>query len=98
MLSTAQAAQYIGISKNTLLRWLNEGLVDDVKRDWRGWRVWHSQDVERVKAFRVEYHNRKTKRLKRRTILRTDFAKAASQSMAHFARGYSERQRIQSTR
>ena len=36
MLSTVEAAKRIGVSKSTLLRWLDEGLVDDVERDWRG--------------------------------------------------------------
>jgi excisionase family DNA binding protein len=51
MLSTVEVAKHIGVSKSTLLRWLDEGLVEDVERDWRGWRVWRSSDVDRVKAF-----------------------------------------------
>jgi predicted site-specific integrase-resolvase len=31
MFSTIEAANSIGVSKNTLLRWLDEGLVDDVQ-------------------------------------------------------------------
>ena len=44
MFSTAQAAERIGVSKNTLLRWLDEGLTEDVERDWRGWRLWRLQN------------------------------------------------------
>jgi DNA-binding transcriptional MerR regulator len=88
MLSTVEAAKRIGVSKSTLLRWLDEGLVDDVERDWRGWRVWRSRDVERVKAFQKAYHSRPIQRVKRATLSRTDYAKAAAQSMASFAKGH----------
>ena len=88
MLSTIEAANCIGVSKNTLLRWLDEGLVEDVQRDWRGWRVWTQQDIERVKAFKLEYHSKPIKRLRRNSISRAEYAKAAAQSMRSFAKGY----------
>jgi hypothetical protein len=88
MFSTIEAAKSIGVSKNTLLRWLDEGLVDDVERDWRGWRVWRSRDIERVKAFQEAYHSKPIRRIRRRALSRAEFAKAAAQSMASFARGY----------
>jgi len=91
MLSTVEAAKRIGVSKSTLLRWLDEGLVDDVERDWRGWRVWRSRDVERVKAFRKAYHSKPIRRIRRGTLSRTEYAKAAAQSMGSFAKGYSPR-------
>ncbi len=88
MLSTLEAAKRIGVSKSTLLRWLDEGLVDDVERDWRGWRVWRSGDVERVKAFRKAYHSKPIRRIRRRALSRAEYAKAAAQSMASFAKGH----------
>jgi len=88
MLSTVEAAKLIGVSKSTLLRWLNEGLVEDVKRDWRGWRVWRSDDVERVKAFQKAYHSKPIRRIRRGTLSRAEYAKAAAQSMGSFAKGY----------
>ena len=91
MLSTVEAAKRIGVSKSTLLRWLDEGLVDDVERDWRGWRVWRSGDVERVKAFQKAYHSKPIRRIRRAAPARADFAKAAAQSMRSFAKGYSLR-------
>ena len=91
MYSTIEAAHRIGVSKNTLLRWLDEGLVDDVERDWRGWRIWHSRDVERVKAFRKAYHSKPIRRVRRNAMSRAEYAKAAAQSMRRFARGYSLR-------
>ena len=91
MLSTVEAAKRIGVSKSTLLRWLDEGLVEDVERDWRGWRVWRSRDVERVKAFQKAYHGKPMRRIRRSTMSRAEYAKAAAQSMGSFAKGYSPR-------
>ncbi len=88
MFSTIEAANCIGVSKNTLLRWLDEGLVDDVQRDWRGWRVWMQRDIERIKAFKLEYHSKPIRRIRRSSLSRAECAKAAAQSMGSFAKGY----------
>jgi len=94
MYSTIEAANCIGVSKNTLLRWLDEGLTDDVKRDWRGWRVWMQRDIERIKAFKLEYHSKPIKRRRRSSISRARYANAAAQSMRSFAKGYSYRPEV----
>jgi len=88
MFSTIEVAKSVGVSKNTLLRWLDEGLLEDVQRDWRGWRVWLSQDIERVQAFKVTYHSKPIARTRRRSTTRAEFAKAAAHSMGSFAKGY----------
>jgi excisionase family DNA binding protein len=88
MLSTVEAAKRIGVSKSTLLRWLDEGLIEDIERDWRGWRVWRSRDVERVKAFQKAYHSKPMRRVRRNAMSRAEYAKAAAQSMRSFAQGY----------
>ena len=51
MYTTAQAAQQIGVCKNTLLRWIGVGLIPDVARDWRGWRVYFEADFEAIRRF-----------------------------------------------
>ena len=91
LFSTSQAAKHIGVSKNTLLRWLDEGLTGDVERDWRGWRIWQQEDIERIKAFREAYHSRPIRRARRGPALRVDRAKAIAASMARFGRGYTHR-------
>ncbi len=91
MFSTIEAANCIGVSKNTLLRWLDEGLIDDVQRDWRNWRVWMQRDIERIKAFKLEYHSKPIKRVRRSSVSRASFAKAAANSMRCFAKGYIQR-------
>jgi predicted site-specific integrase-resolvase len=94
MFSTVEAAKRIGVSKSTLLRWLDEGLVDDVERDWRGWRIWLHQDIDRVKAFKVAYHSKPVTRVRRRSTTRADYAKAAADGMACFARDYFQRPEV----
>jgi excisionase family DNA binding protein len=47
--STNEAAKKVGISKPTLLRWIRDKRVDDVKRDRNKWRVFTDADVERIK-------------------------------------------------
>ncbi len=88
MHNTAEVAKRVGVCKSTLLRWIHEGLMPDVGRDWRGWRVWRSRDVERVKAFQKAYHSKPIRRLRRNSLSRAEFAKAAAHSMGCFAKGY----------
>jgi predicted site-specific integrase-resolvase len=48
---TNEACQLAGITKNTFLRWVTHGSFSDVPcRDRRGWRLFTSQDVERLKT------------------------------------------------
>jgi hypothetical protein len=59
--STAEVARNIGVSKNTLLRWLFSGKLKEPKRETFGGvesRVWSVADLERAQAFR-EGHYRK---------------------------------------
>jgi excisionase family DNA binding protein len=48
---TNEAARAIGVSRQTLLRWLQEGKVRDVKRDRNGWRVFSREDVARLRRW-----------------------------------------------
>lgn len=47
--STEEAAEAAGISKSTLLRWIKQGVVADVRRDRNNWRVFTPKDVLRIK-------------------------------------------------
>ena len=51
LLRTREAAQLVGVSKNTLLRWFREGRVRDVSRDRNGWRIFREDDVTRIKGY-----------------------------------------------
>ena len=48
---TADAARLIGVSKQTLLRWLHSKQVEDVKRDRNSWREFTDSDVARIKVW-----------------------------------------------
>lgn len=48
---TAEVCRMVGISRNTLFRWLREGIFSDVEyRDWRGWRLFTPAQVETIKT------------------------------------------------
>lgn len=57
-MKTAEVATVIGVSKATLLRWIAQGKIPDVSRDVRGWRVWSSDAVRKLKRFVEEYHGK----------------------------------------
>jgi excisionase family DNA binding protein len=47
---TAEACRIAGISKNTFLRWVHDGVFTDVlHRDRRGWRLFTEEDLQRLK-------------------------------------------------
>jgi DNA-binding transcriptional MerR regulator len=47
---TAEVCQMIGVSRNTLFRWLKEGIFSDVEyRDWRGWRLFTPAQLETIR-------------------------------------------------
>ncbi len=40
-----------GISKATLFRWLKAGILEDImRRDRKGWRLFTSDDINRIKS------------------------------------------------
>jgi excisionase family DNA binding protein len=51
MMSIAEAAESVGVSRRTIMRWEAAGKVAKAKRDYRGWRVYDHDDVEELIAF-----------------------------------------------
>ncbi|MFO7996015.1 MAG: MerR family transcriptional regulator [Dehalococcoidia bacterium] len=48
---TAEVCRLVGISRNTLFRWVKEGILRDIEyRDWRGWRLFTADQVETIRA------------------------------------------------
>ena len=88
MCTTAQAAEQIGVCKNTLLRWVNEGLIPEVHRDWRGWRVWSEKDINTARAFKKAYHARPIPRVRRRAAPKASYGKSVAESMAQYGRAW----------
>jgi len=47
---TAEVCQTVGISKNTLFRWLKDGILEEPElRDRREWRLFTEVQVDRLK-------------------------------------------------
>jgi phage antirepressor YoqD-like protein len=47
---TAEVCRLVGISRNTLFRWLRKGMFSDVEyRDWRGWRLFTPAQIETIR-------------------------------------------------
>ena len=49
--STHEAADSVGMSKATLLRWLKSGQISPPKRDVRGWRIFSEDDLGEIRAW-----------------------------------------------
>lgn len=48
---TAEVCRMAGISRNTLFRWLDAGMIaEPAHRDWRGWRLFTQAQVDQLKA------------------------------------------------
>jgi len=48
---TVEVCRAVGISRNTLFRWLKEGIFSDVEyRDWRGWRLFTPEQMDIMRA------------------------------------------------
>ncbi len=88
MYTTVEVAKRLNICKSTLLRWIHEDLISDVGRDWRGWRMWSEKDINKAKTFMKAYHSKPIHRVRRSSLSRAEFAKAAAHSMGSFAKGY----------
>ena len=60
---TVEVCRMVGISRNTLFRWLKEGIFSDVEyRDWRGWRLFTAAQLEtiRMRAHHVTTISRRS--------------------------------------
>ncbi len=61
--STAEVARTIGVSKNTLLRWLYAAKLPEPKtQTFAGVesRIWSETDLERAKKFREENYRKRS--------------------------------------
>ena len=48
---TADVCRLVGISRTTLFRWLNDGILNDaISRDRRGWRLFTECEVNALKT------------------------------------------------
>jgi predicted site-specific integrase-resolvase len=48
---TAEAFRVIGVSRNTLYRWLRKGVLNgSERRDSRGWRLFTQEEINRLNS------------------------------------------------
>jgi DNA-binding transcriptional MerR regulator len=48
---TKEICDRFDISRATLFRWESEGLLTDVQRDWRGWRVYGDLNLREIEKI-----------------------------------------------
>jgi polysaccharide export outer membrane protein len=50
-LTITDVAKSLGITPRTIMRWEKLGRIKKSKRDWRGWRFYHKEDLEEIRKF-----------------------------------------------
>ena len=50
-MTITQAAERLGVTPKTIMRWEQKAKLPKPKRDWRGWRVYFESDVEEMQKF-----------------------------------------------
>ena len=53
--TTKQAADIVGVHKNTLLNWIKSGKVPDARRDWKRYRIWTVEEIKKLIEFKNNY-------------------------------------------
>jgi DNA-binding transcriptional MerR regulator len=49
---SAEVAELIGVTKQTLLNWLRQGLITEPERNpATGYRLWTEKDIEHIRRF-----------------------------------------------
>jgi DNA-binding transcriptional MerR regulator len=48
---TKDICKIYDISRSTLFRWEMEGLITGVERDWRGWRIYHLENLKEIERI-----------------------------------------------
>jgi DNA-binding transcriptional MerR regulator len=51
-MTITEAADMIGVTPKTIMRWEQAGKVEKAKRDWRGWRFYTKDDLENLRNFK----------------------------------------------
>ncbi|MFC1477233.1 MerR family transcriptional regulator [candidate division KSB1 bacterium] len=52
--SSKDVCEKMDVTKNTLFKWEKEGKIKNVRKDWRGWRVYSDENVEQVRRVILE--------------------------------------------
>jgi DNA-binding transcriptional MerR regulator len=55
---TKDICKRFDISKATLFRWEKEGLISNVGRDWRNWRLYSEHNMNEIRKIMQSRNNR----------------------------------------
>jgi len=50
-LTITEVAEQLGVTSKTITRWEKAGKIKRAKRDWKGWRVYSTEDVDMMKSL-----------------------------------------------
>ncbi len=50
-MTITKVAEIVGICPKTIVRWERIGKIQKAKRNWRGWRIYDSVDLDHIKKF-----------------------------------------------
>jgi len=50
-ITITEVAEQLGISVKTIMRWEKSGKIRKARRDWRGWRVYGSEEISELKSL-----------------------------------------------
>ena len=50
-LTITEVAEKLGVTTKTITRWEKAGKIRPAKRDWRGWRIYSSEELDLLKSF-----------------------------------------------
>lgn len=53
-ISTKYILNEFDISRQTLHNWIQEGLLNEPNKDWRGWRIWTQEDLNHIQKLLCE--------------------------------------------
>jgi len=56
---TLEACKRTGLSRATLFRWLREGIIEEPRRDRRGWKLFGEDDFNKIQAEANRTHKRR---------------------------------------
>jgi len=48
--TTSEVCEEAGISRPTLFRWLRQGMLEQMRKNRRGWRVFTEDELNKIKA------------------------------------------------
>ena len=55
-ITISEAAERVGVSTKTIIRWEKARRIATAKRDWRGWRVFTEQQVTEMIRFHEQLY------------------------------------------